>query len=145
MAKKNRGPYSKKQLAEKPTLLYPEDRARWTDIHEPPETFGATVDPDKWAAEYAAAHEEDMASTSLVPPLEVLTSIGRSAVDGYMWQPTALFEGSVLVAQTQGVQQYSEFIDTVDHLHQIGKKVFLYCVYSMPNSAYPMKVRYAVI
>mgnify|MGYP001766439410 CR=1 FL=1 len=146
MAKKNRGQYSKKQLAETPTLLYPDIEARWQDVQEPAETFNVTTDPARWAAELVAVLPDDTLQ-EVLPPDEVLAVLGDDCVDGYMWTPTALLDGVTLTAKGLGVNDISEFIGVADHLRQIGKKVYLYCVHDIHtySDEWSLKVRYATV
>ena len=140
MAKKSK---KSEKLVEQPQLLYDEQSARWQDVPSEPETFNTFTDVLKWIDSInMRIAEED----SLIDPIDLLNMIGtRADVDGYMVSPTSLYEGNTLIAKSQGVVSIDEFSDTVNHIHQIGKRVFLYCACRTDSSEWPIKVRYAIL
>lgn len=144
---KKKAPHTKKQLAESPDLLYNDSQWRWQDIPNDPETFNVTLDAKEWAVNLIDTISDGgfKPDDDVMLPGEVIKELGENVVDGYMWTPTALIEGVTLTALSQGIVGIGEFVDTVDHLHQIGKKVYLYCIHKTHSAEWPMKVRYAIV
>lgn len=159
MAKiKKKAPHTKKQLVESPDLLYNDSQWRWQDIPNEPETCNASLDAKEWIVNLINEMSDNRITRTevittigavidyeLMLPSKVIEELGENVVDGYMWSPTALINGTTLVALSQGIVGIKEFIDTVDHLHQIGKKVYLYCIHKTHSAEWPLKVRYAII